>query len=255
MRRHRDQRCRQDREAELLLRLLAAGRQPGRSSRRHPIPKTSAGAPSTPSWAALWRNRRGTGISGEHVSAGQTCSRRASWTVGRILCARLRGPAVIHLGLPLPTASCGPPADSGGLPSNVRAGLALPGHLDLAPGGVYRAAAVTCGAGGLLHHRFTLTANLDARPETGGGLFSVALSRGSPRVGVTDHPALGVRTFLGDPGIPEPTRPPVQLARRLVQSLYRPRPHLPPRRLRPPAANHVVWAPGLRETHPYDRIR
>ena len=28
---------------------------------------------------------------------------------------------------------------------------------DLAPGGVYRAAAVTCGAGGLLHHRFTLT--------------------------------------------------------------------------------------------------
>jgi hypothetical protein len=58
--------------------------------------------------------------------------------------------------------------------------------LDLAPGGVYRAAAVTCGAGGLLHHRFTLT--LASRRQ--GGLFSVALSRGSPRVGVTDHPAL-----------------------------------------------------------------
>ena len=29
--------------------------------------------------------------------------------------------------------------------------------LDLAPGGVYQAAAVTCGAGGLLHRRFTLT--------------------------------------------------------------------------------------------------
>jgi len=57
---------------------------------------------------------------------------------------------------------------------------------DLAPGGVYRAAAVTCGAGGLLHHRFTLT----AWPKPDGGLFSVALSRGSPRVGVTDHPAL-----------------------------------------------------------------
>jgi hypothetical protein len=55
----------------------------------------------------------------------------------------------------------------------------------LAPGGVYRAAAVTCGAGGLLHHRFTLTPR-----QTRGGLFSVALSRGSPRVGVTDHPAL-----------------------------------------------------------------
>jgi len=26
--------------------------------------------------------------------------------------------------------------------------------------------------------------------RSGGGLFSVALSRGSPRVGVTDHPAL-----------------------------------------------------------------
>src|SRR5271154_5808456 len=55
---------------------------------------------------------------------------------------------------------------------------------DLAPGGVYRAAAVTCSAGGLLHRRFTLT------PLARGGLFSVALSRGSPRVGVTDHPAL-----------------------------------------------------------------
>ena len=62
------------------------------------------------------------------------------------------------------------------------------GPLDLAPGGVYRAAPVTRNAGGLLHHRFTLAA---ARPEpSGGGLFSVALSRGSPRVGVTHHLAL-----------------------------------------------------------------
>jgi len=57
--------------------------------------------------------------------------------------------------------------------------------LDLAPGGVCQAARVTPGAGGLLHHRFTLTPG-----QAGGGLFSVALSRGSPRVGVTDHPAL-----------------------------------------------------------------
>ncbi len=33
--------------------------------------------------------------------------------VGRVLCARLRGAAVIHLGLPLPTASCGLPASIG----------------------------------------------------------------------------------------------------------------------------------------------
>jgi hypothetical protein len=42
--------------------------------------------------------------------------------VGRVLCARLRGPTVIHLGLPLPAASCGLPASSGGQPSNARAG-------------------------------------------------------------------------------------------------------------------------------------
>ena len=33
--------------------------------------------------------------------------------VGRVLCARLRGPTVIHLGLPLPAASCGLPASIG----------------------------------------------------------------------------------------------------------------------------------------------
>jgi hypothetical protein len=60
------------------------------------------------------------------------------------------------------------------------------GPLDLAPGGVYLAVSVTCDAGGLLHHRFTLT----LQPRLKGGLLSVALSRGSPRVGVTDHPAV-----------------------------------------------------------------
>ena len=49
------------------------------------------------------------------------------------------------------------------------------------------------------------------RPEPGGGLFSVALSRGSPRVGVTDHPA------LRSPDLPRHThraaRPPGRLAR------------------------------------------
>ena len=55
---------------------------------------------------------------------------------------------------------------------------------DLAPDEVYRADRVTAAAGGLLPHRFTLT-----RPRPG-GLFSVALSRGLPRVGVTHRPAL-----------------------------------------------------------------
>jgi hypothetical protein len=84
--------------------------------------------------------------------------------------------------------------------------------LDLAPGGVYRAAAVTCGAGGLLHHRFTLT---PAPSRHRGGLFSVALSRGSPRVGVTDHPALWSpdlprRTCISSAATVRPTHPEAQ---------------------------------------------
>ena len=45
-----------------------------------------------------------------------TGQRGGGWVsrpVGRVLCARLRGAAVIHLGLPLPTASCGLPASIG----------------------------------------------------------------------------------------------------------------------------------------------
>ncbi|CAG7630022.1 hypothetical protein SBRY_20622 [Actinacidiphila bryophytorum] len=72
--------------------------------------------------------------------------------------------AAIHLGLPLPAASCGLPADSGGQPSDVRAGgVSLRRPLDLAPGGVYLAAQVALGTGGLLHHRFTLTGDRGPR--------------------------------------------------------------------------------------------
>ena len=79
--------------------------------------------------------------------------------------------ATIHLRLPLPTASSGLPAGSGGPPSNA---CAAPSNrspttpFDLAPGGVYRAARVTSRAGGLLHHRFTLTspdADANRRPR------------------------------------------------------------------------------------------
>ena len=46
-------------------------------------------------------------------AAGQRLRRRASQPVGRVLCTRLRGPAAIHLRLPLPAASCGLPASIG----------------------------------------------------------------------------------------------------------------------------------------------
>ncbi len=83
-----------------------------------------------------------------------------------------------------------------GLPGDVgRAGRPT---LDLAPGGVCLAAGVTLGAGALLPHRFTLTCDSGWRPLSIGGLFSVALSCGSPRLAVSQHPA------LRSPDLPRP---------------------------------------------------
>ena len=108
--------------------------------------------------------------------------------VGGVLCPgplRESGSVAIHL--------CGPPGSVCG-----RAALSL---LDLAPDGVCRAAPVARGAGALLPHRFTLTC---ARPRHRsasraiGGLFSVALSCGSPRLAASQHPA------LWSPDLPQP---------------------------------------------------
>jgi hypothetical protein len=52
---------------------------------------------------------------------------------------------------------------------------------DLAPGGVYLATPVPWRAGGLLHHRFTLTAS-PARPEPGGSTWRSAFCGTVPRV-------------------------------------------------------------------------
>ena len=86
--------------------------------------------------------------------------------------------AVIYLGCRLPGTSCDQPEDETG-----RLIVLLFG---LAPDGVYLASDVAIEAGGLLHHRFTLTLTLASR----GGLLSVALAVGSPLLGVTQHPAL-----------------------------------------------------------------
>ncbi len=97
---------------------------------------------------------------------------------------------------------------------------------DLAPGGVYRAAPVTRGAGALLPHRFTLTGAPPSERLGAGGLFSVALSRGSPRVAVNNRPALRSPDFPRRQAAAQPcpflsTRPPDRLVRR---SLCRPGP-------------------------------
>ena len=68
---------------------------------------------------------------------------------------------------------------------------------DLAPGGVYQATAITHNAGALLPHRFTLTCATPGGAAIG-GLFSVALSCRSPRLAVSQHPA------LWSPDLPRP---------------------------------------------------
>jgi hypothetical protein len=101
----------------------------------------------------------------------------ASQPVRRILFGP-RSAVTIHLGRRSPDGSSGLPGVDG------RAVLTL---LGLAPGGACRAARVTPGAGALLPHRFTLACT--GCPAIG-GLFSVALSCGSPRLAVNQHPAL-----------------------------------------------------------------
>src|SRR5580704_13618802 len=49
----------------------------------------------------------------QSCTAGRSDRMGVSRPVGRVLCSRSRGAAVIHLGLPLPTASCGLPASIG----------------------------------------------------------------------------------------------------------------------------------------------
>jgi hypothetical protein len=88
----------------------------------------------------------------------------------------------------------GPPG--GGIPEGTPDGPSVP-LFDLAPGGVYRADQVTLIAGALLPHRFTLTCALPGGIAIG-GLFSVALSCRSPRLAVSQHPA------LWSPDLPRP---------------------------------------------------
>ena len=118
-----------------------------------------------------------------------------------------------------------------GLPGGVgRAALPL---FDLAPGGVCQAAPVTRDAGALLPHRFTLTC---AAPAIG-GLLSVALSFGSPRLAVTSTLPCGAPTFLNT--VPEPSAATTHPTHRRGVSLA------------DPASG---WAgesgPGPRSTHP-----
>jgi len=105
----------------------------GRRDARHvlaPSGRTQTTEPvkrSTPCWADLLRTPCGLSRGHDHVCAGQrpraeglVC--RPGSVPGRLTTHRS---ATIHLGPPLPTASCGPPAHSGGQPSSVRCSTLL----------------------------------------------------------------------------------------------------------------------------------
>jgi hypothetical protein len=85
-----------------------------------------------------------------------------------------------------------PQARAGRPRTPAQAGLSA-GPLGLAPGGVYRATPVTRGAGGLLLHRFTLTA-----PYGTAVCFLWHCPAGHPGLPLTTTLPCGVRTFLGD---------------------------------------------------------
>ena len=88
----------------------------------------------------------------------------------------------IHLGHPLPDASCDTP---GRRRENPPVALShRPSLLGLAPGGVYHAVPV---AGAAVRSYRTLSPLPFDAEASAGGLLSVALSLGSPPPGVTRH--------------------------------------------------------------------
>ena len=126
--------------------------------------------------------------------------RRTSWPVSRILLWR---PSIWTHRRRVPRAAY--PQARASNPRTPAQPRSSSRPLGLASGGVYRAIPVTRNAGALLPHRFTLTT------ANGGGLFSVALSRESPRIAVSNHPALRSPDFPRVVSLPpaaaRPTRP------------------------------------------------
>jgi hypothetical protein len=109
----------------------------------------------------------------------------------------VRRAAAIYLGCTLPYTSVQPTRGSKGASRPLLRNEDLP-LLGLAPGGVCPAETVTSPAGGLLHHRFTLTtrragpAQLDAWRYA----FCCTLPSGHPAWPLASTVLYGVRTFL-----------------------------------------------------------
>ena len=184
----------------------------GRHRDRRVAPETLAASPPPPSAVEL-----GPGADRPADACGQPVTGRvlvsaggadeSACTPGPVAGAPhgVPRPAAIHLGLPSPAGSSGPPAGSDGPSSNACAGLRSPAApLDLAPGGVYRAARVTPGAGGLLHHRFTLTPAAETAVAV---CFLWHCPAGRPGLVLPTTLPCGARTFLGGVQAPRRGRP------------------------------------------------
>jgi hypothetical protein len=144
------------------------------------------------------RNISGTTRGRKPSSAACSCGEPVC-KPGSVRALRAACEATIHLGRASPHASSGLPASIGRAALERSRGL-LGGRcrfallLDLAPGGVYRAARVTPGAGGLLPRRFTLTA-----PSGDGAAvcFLWHFPAGHPGLVLPTTLPCGARTFLG----------------------------------------------------------
>ncbi len=108
--------------------------------------------------------------------------------VSRVLSPAVCGVAVISLGRRLPVASSGLPAGirRGAAPAPRQAPRPL---LGLAPGGGCHAPERCRPAGGLLPHRFTLASWTPGRTRADRRSVFCGPVHGSPRPGVTRHPA------------------------------------------------------------------
>ena len=168
-------------------------------------------------------------------TAGQRRGWRARRPVGRVLCTRVkpgRRPSIWDCRCRQPGAAY--PRASDGPPSNARAGGGATGSASLL-------ALLRVGfteppqSPAALVVSYTTVSPLPSRAGhrlvRDGGLFSVALSRGSPRVGVTDHPA------LRSPDLPHRASRGAAARPLLATARIRP-PH--PRRGRSP---RLVWPP------------
>ena len=101
--------------------------------------------------------------------------------------ARRGAGMAIHLGRPLPDASRDRPERRRGRPARHGRSRACRSLLGLAPGGVFPAAAVAGGAVRSYRTISPLPPMPSHRDDGLGGMFSVALSLGSPPPGVTRH--------------------------------------------------------------------